>query len=113
MTETRLTHTQNARPPTLFEEYGDPDVEWDIPPVHQADHLNALHDPGGSEMGDPSDASLAANIAARDNVTNDDFGDLQTWLLISAMFAFGLLIAVTAYLLPFGQHCTVPPIKVY
>jgi hypothetical protein len=41
------------------------------------------------------------------------FGDVPTWTLIALMCLFGLVIALAAYYLPYGQHAEMPPIRVY
>ena len=46
------------------------------------------------------------------SVDNRDLGDRGTWLLIGLMCAAGLVVALTAYLLPMGQHAVMPSIGV-
>jgi len=46
-------------------------------------------------------------------VSNREFGDRGTWILIGLMCALGLTVALTAYLLPMGQHAAMPSIEVH
>jgi|SRR5579883_3199500 len=51
---------------------------------------------------------------ARDHLQSRwDWGDAPTWIILFLLSAIGLFIAITAYLLPQGQHMGPPPIRVY
>lgn len=42
-----------------------------------------------------------------------DWGDVPTWTILFSLTAIGLIIAIAAYFLPWGQHMAPPTIKVY
>ena len=104
-------------PPSPFGDYGNPDEEWDVPPPNIPTSVVAPDSnyfvTRRSSKGRQYIARNATERTVEDDVTNSDLGDLSTWLWIALMCSIGLIIAITAYLLPYGQHAAMPPIKVY